>query len=106
MITNLTLAALTEVEIVEKETFSDYLLSKGRLEYFIKLSSTFWWSDDFQFLVENYPDLDYNISPSPDVNQPIQIDVQLALYNIISMVYDSYDIMTSYDSVMTTRMTR
>ena len=45
-----------------------------------------YWSDDFQFLVENYPDLDYNISPSPNVNQPIQINVQLALYNIISMV--------------------
>ena len=43
-------------------------------------------SIDFQFLVENYPDLDYNISPSPNVNQPIQINVQLALYNIISMV--------------------
>ena len=38
-------------------------------------------------MVDNYPNLDYNISPSPNVNEPIQINIQLALYNIISMVH-------------------
>ena len=63
-------------------------------------------SIDFQFLVENYPDLDYNISPSPNVNQPIQINVQLALYNIISMVTGLIISMIFKKCFLRTRRTR
>ena len=39
-----------------------------------------------QFLIDNYPKLEYNISPSPNVSAPIQIYIQLALYSIIQLV--------------------
>ena len=51
---------------MKNEQFHDYNLSK--------------------YLLENYPSLDFNVAPTEAESGGIQLNIQLALFNIISMV--------------------
>ena len=82
---SVSIGCFKEVTLVKPEDFADYELSKVKeiiLDSFkcIKNSSL------HKFLIENYPKLDFNISPSPNVTEPIEISIQLALYSIIFLV--------------------
>ena len=60
------ISAFEDVNLVKNENFHDFNLSK--------------------YLLDNYPDLSYNVAPTESASGGIQLNIQLALFNIISMV--------------------
>ena len=67
------MVAFKQVNLVEKEQFADFNLS--------------------QYLLLNYPNLEFNIAPTDPETGAIQVNIQLALFNIISMVSTLYCIL-------------